>query len=134
MSDTEFLAAFESGILPRYLWTHEAHVRMAYLYLRGLPDADLLLPVVRHRIRCYNEAHGNARGYHETITVGFLALVADRLRSDANPTSTWEDFKDAHSDLITDGLSVLLNYYTRDTLLSAEARAAFVAPDIHPLP
>lgn len=134
MNDAEFLAAFEDGTLPRPLWTHEAHVRMAFLYLRGLPDADLLLPMVRGRIQSYNAAHGNAKGYHETITVGFLALVADRLRSDNALTETWEAFKKRHSDLIDNGLGVLLHHYKRDTILSSEARATFVTPDILPLP
>ena len=34
MTDDEFLAAFEAAAIPRKDWTHEAHVRMAWLYLR----------------------------------------------------------------------------------------------------
>jgi hypothetical protein len=134
MTDAEFLTAFEKATLPRTLWTHEAHVRMAYLYLWECPDATLALPGVRQRICHYNQANGNRTGYHETITVAFLTLVADRLRQNAAQARDWETFRDAHPDLITDGLGVLLRHYTRDRLLSAEARVAFIAPDVCPLP
>jgi hypothetical protein len=34
VTDEEFLRAFEECRIPKAFWTHEAHVRMAWLYLR----------------------------------------------------------------------------------------------------
>jgi hypothetical protein len=133
MTDAEFITAFEKATLPRPFWTHEAHIRMAYLYLRGLPDANLVLPMVRERIRFYNEAHGNKTGYHETITVAFLTLVAQRLRS-GEGTHSWEEFRTAHNDLIGGGMAILRHYYTEEILFSPEARVYFIAPNRIPLP
>ena len=48
MTDDEFLDAFESCKLARQDWTHEAHVRMAWLYLTRVGfDADVF-----DRVRC----------------------------------------------------------------------------------
>ena len=130
--DTTFLQAFESCTLPRSEWTHRAHLRMAYLYLRDCPDVETLLPTVRQRILTYNQANRNRTGYHETITVVFLRLVADRLRR-AVP-ETFSGFERENPDLFAPGGDALLRYYERETLFSPEARAGFVLPDRKALP
>ncbi|HVK06020.1 MAG TPA: hypothetical protein VM490_21300 [Armatimonadaceae bacterium] len=129
-SDADFLAAFEEGTLPRPEWTHAAHLRMAYLYLNGLPNAEMWLPVIRRRIQFYNAAHGNPGGYHETITAAFTRLVADRLRR--APCACFADFRNANPDLF-EGTTVLMRHYRRETLYSPEARAEFVPPDLEAL-
>ena len=47
MTDDEFLLAFQTCAFTRPEWTHEAHVRMAWLYLTRFPFAEVL-----DRIRC----------------------------------------------------------------------------------
>ena len=64
MTDADFLAAFEACTIPRADWTHEAHVRMAWLYLTRLPFADALHRV-RAGIRRYNDSLGGT-GYHDS--------------------------------------------------------------------
>jgi hypothetical protein len=130
--DAEFLTAFEKGVLPRPEWTHRAHLRMAYLYLRPCPDADTILPTIRGRIRAYNAAQGNPDGYHETITAAFARLVAERLRT--TQTATFAEFERLHPDLFAPGGVILLRYYEEATLSSPQARANFVPPDREPLP
>jgi hypothetical protein len=131
-TDADFLAAFASCTLPRPEWTHEAHVRMAYLYLRDRPDADALLPAVREGIHRLNASYGNPTGYHETITAAFLRLVADRLRR--APSPTFDAFRAAHPDLFLPALGGLAPHYTHDLLHSTDARARFLPPDRDPLP
>ncbi len=130
--DTEFLTAFEKGVLPRAEWTHRAHLRMAYLYLRPCPDADTILQTIRGRIRACNAAQGNPDGYHETITAAFARLVAERLRT--TQTANFAEFERIHTDLFAPGGAILLRYYEEATLSSPQARANFVPPDREPLP
>jgi hypothetical protein len=79
MDDAEFLAAFESCELPRDDWTHTAHVRMAWLYLRRGP-LDEMMSVVCQGIRRYNARQRRELAYHETITRAFLVLIDLRMR------------------------------------------------------
>jgi hypothetical protein len=132
MTDDEFLTAFEELRLPRILWTHEAHVRMAWLYLRQRP-LDEVIPIVRRGIQRYNASLGNAEGYHETITVASLVLIDHRLGSQAGKGS-FADFREVNPDLFDRNLSALLVYYSREILFSNQARQAFVEPDLFPLP
>jgi len=131
MSDPDFLVAFENTTLPRPEWTHEAHVRMAYLYLGKTKNFDTTLDEVRTRICAYNAAWGKAAGYHETITVAFLRLIADRMTRDGTKRD-WSAFREANSDLLD--TRILQAHYTEAVLFSPEARAGFVNPARAALP
>jgi hypothetical protein len=130
MTDAEFLHAFETATLPRPEWTHAAHLRMAYLYLRRLPISDAL-PIICTGIRRYNEAQGNFTGYNECVTVAFSRLVASRLAARSAPT--FEDFRRDNSDLFADGVRVLLRYYGYPVWKDPESREKFLEPEREPL-
>lgn len=129
MSDDEFLAAFEACTIPKADWTHEAHVRMAWLYLSRLPFADALQKV-RTGIQRYNRSLGNTTGYHDTITVAFVRVIAHRMQDGEGYTA----FRERHPDVLDRKLPALLRYYTEARLKSAEATERFVDPDREPLP
>jgi hypothetical protein len=130
MNDMEFLQAFERCVLPEKEWTHLAHVRMAWLYLRREPLLQVL-PRVQAGIQRYNGAFNKAQAYHETITHGFLMLIDERLRRNDSGHS-FEQFCAENPDLLDGKLSALLKYYRKDTLFSSTARETFVAPDLAP--
>lgn len=71
-------------------------------------------------------------GYHETITVAWHALIVAHLKSLPHETprllavnSVLHEFQDKYT---------LLRHYSRDRIMSWEARKGFVAPDLAPLP
>lgn len=133
MTDDEFLDAFERCRLPREAWTHSAHVRMAWLYLRREP-LDRAIHAVRERIGRLNLALGGPPdAYHETITVSYLRLIGDRMAREAE-VATFAEFSERNPDLLDRTLSALLVHYRKETLLGPGARAAFVEPDLRPLP
>lgn len=84
-----FIRGFEEGTYPKAQWTHQAHVVMAAHYLTLHPVAEATR-IVRERIPAYNVAQGGANtadsGYHETLTVFWIAVVAAFLA--AQPSST----------------------------------------------
>ena len=132
MTDVEFLDTFHDCTIPKHLWTHEAHVRMAWLKLRVKP-LDEVIPDVRASISRYNRSLGNTEGYHETMTVAYLTMIDARIDR-ASRSETFDSFSRAHPDLLDRGLSAVLAHYTRERLFSAEAIGGFVEPDRVPLP
>ena len=129
MTDDEFLAAFESAAIPRPQWTHEAHVRMAWLYLTRLPFAEALHRV-RTGIQKLNARIGSPDGYHETITVAFVRVIASRMETGEG----YAAFRERNPELFDRTLVALLHHYTKERLYSVEARRAFIDPDVLPLP
>ena len=133
MTDDEFLEAFEECRLPKDRWTHEAHVRMAWLYLRRRP-LDEVAPMVRAAIRRYNASvGGNPDAYHETITLAYLALIDHRVDRESGG-GTFDEFRERHPALLDRSLSALLEHYSRQALHSPRARETFIEPDLTPLP
>jgi hypothetical protein len=129
MSDDEFLAALEGRRLPAAEFDHAAHLRLGYLYLRRASFADAAARACR-TIRLYAASLGSPGRYHETLTIGFMALIAERLRRGGDGGG-WAGFMACNPGLLSK--NALLAYYPRAVLESAEARAAFVLPTARPL-
>jgi len=134
MNDEEHLRRFEDHNLPHAQWTHRAHLKVAYLYLLKLPYPEAL-ERLRTGIQAYNAAHGiqdtPTGGYHETMTQVWLQLVSAALHQ-FGPAESADAFFDAQTQL-SDKRTPLL-YYSRDRLMSAEAKRSFVTPDLTALP
>ncbi len=129
--DDTFITLFEAQQWPQERWDHRAHIRFAYLSLR---DAlfDAAARRVRDGIRAHNRANGTPealdRGYHETVTLAWLRLV--RIAMDAHDPGEFERFCEAHPHLLETG--TLRRHYSRAHILSPEAKAEFVDPDLAP--
>jgi hypothetical protein len=65
------------------------------------------------------------------MTQAWLHLVHTTLRQ-FGPANSADEFLDAQSQLSSK--RTLLLFYSRDLIMSAGAKAAFVAPDLAPLP
>ncbi len=134
LSDDEFLLSFEAQSLPREQWTHRAHVKVAYLYLTRLSFDDALMRV-RSGVQAFNSAKGivdsPTGGYHETMTCAWLHLVHTTLCQSGKATSA-EAFLDEHPQLTQK--RILLLFYSRDRIMSVDAKRTFIEPDLAPLP
>ena len=69
-----FMRAFEGGSLSRSEWTHSRHLVMALWYLRR-HNRDEAIRLIRDGIQRHNESQENLTGYHETITLAWVAVV-----------------------------------------------------------
>lgn len=132
-ADRALVAAFESRRLPVAEWTHRAHVRVAFHYLsaRAFPVA---LALIRDGIRRLNATHGKPDAYHETITRAYATVIRARVDADRVHRDS-ASFLAAWPDLVgEDPLGPLWAHYSRERLLSPEARAGWLPPDLAPLP
>lgn len=131
----ELAARFQRLDLDRVAWTHEAHLCVGLWHVATLgPDAALV--ALRTGIRRLNEHNGVANtstgGYHETITAAYVRLF-DRFLRGRGGDDALPDLSEAAVALLSGELArrdVLLRYWSRERLLSSEARAAWVAPDL----
>jgi hypothetical protein len=86
---------------------------------------------MRSGIQRYNLSQGNPTAYHETITLAWLAILAGEIRkrrvtigADEGEAVSARELATAYADQ-----EILLEYYTRERLMSEEARARWVPPD-----
>lgn len=125
-----------ASTLPREEWTHEAHLAAtAYLLLKHPEiDLDTALPGL---IRRYNESVGGVnddrQGYHDTITRAYLHGVRLFLR-EADRTAPIDDLV---NDLLHAPMGQRnwpLRFWSKERLMSKDARRGWVAPDLAVLP
>lgn len=126
-----FMKAFEEASLDTKLWTHRAHVRMAWNYLRE-EGRDKASPIIKETIRRHFESNPNTKQrYHDTLTTFYIHLVDVAVTQ--NPeVDDFFDFIERYPQLTDRG--AIYEYYSHDCLKSAEARNHYVPPDLKPLP
>ena len=126
-----FIRAFEECTLPRSEWTHTAHLTVAMWYLMERSEIEATTRI-RNGILQYNGSQGIKTtansGYHETITLFWTRLVA-RYLSEADADKSIVEL--ANGVIRAFGnKDIPFEYYSRDRLLSLEARMRWVEPDL----
>lgn len=129
------VSAFERHSLPLPEWTHDAHLSTAmwYIYHDGLENA---LCKIRPGIITYNAAMGvqntSDGGYHETITVLWMRLI-DHFLS-IHPNLPLGESLELFLKGEWAGKNKPLEYYSKDRLMSTQARGRWIEPDLKTLP
>jgi len=139
MSDSALpplVARFERCTLPKEQWTHQAHLTVGLWYASRLPYEDAL-HAVREGILRLNTAHGvpttPTRGYHETITRFYMRVLCGYVAwEEPRPVAGWEERVRALLARYGDR-ELPLRHYSKDRLMSPEARFGWVEPDLRPI-
>ncbi|MEM7415603.1 MAG: hypothetical protein AAF389_08930 [Gemmatimonadota bacterium] len=131
MTLAELRERFEAQTLPPGTFGHREHVQLAFAYV---VDFDVVEALARYRdgLRRFAERAGAPQKYHETITWAYIALIQERVaemkESRAGASPSWDDFANAHPDLLRWPNGTLSAYYPDDVLHSDRARRSFVLP------
>jgi hypothetical protein len=134
MDDETLLERFEKCQIAADDWGHREHIKVAYLYLRDMPlevAVNRMCEGLKGLQTAFKVPDALDRGYHATMTQVWMGLVDFTLRQ-FGPAATADEFYDSHPELWQS--KVLRFFYSTDRLLSAQAKATFVEPDITPLP
>lgn len=126
---------FEKGTLPTTEWTHKAHFVMALWYTVHFPIAEARTRI-KKGIKVYNVATGGRNtedsGYHETITELYIRTIVQYQLSFAGQY----DFRTLLDSLEAQPFlerNFPFHFYSKELLMSREARKKWVEPDICPL-
>ncbi|MDQ6913321.1 MAG: hypothetical protein M3119_04745 [Verrucomicrobiota bacterium] len=119
----EELRAFEAGEIDPAKFSHHEHVRLGFEMLCAHPFGETVTRFARG-LRHLTRKVARPQLYHETITVAFLALIAERRAKTSCPY--WDDFIRQNSDLLDK--DVLLGWYSPEQLQSEPARRTFCLP------
>ncbi|MEX0369911.1 MAG: hypothetical protein AB3N09_04715 [Tateyamaria sp.] len=129
--DLDFRDVFETGGVAPDDFSHRAHLRLAYVYLCEA-GIDTAMPRMRNALHTFLKRNGvPASKYHETLTRSWLMAV-QHFMDRASPAASFNGFLSQDDRLLDTG--IMLTHYSKDTLFSDAARAAFVAPDLQAIP
>ena len=129
------IKAFENRTLTKAEWTHAAHLTVGLYYCFHHPFG-VAKRLMGEGIYWLNVAHGTPNtetsGYHETLTVFWLKVVAAFLEThgrDKGLTALANDLILFYTDS-----KLPLKFYSREILFSAGAREKYVLPDLRRFP
>jgi hypothetical protein len=123
-AEAEDLARFLEGAIAAGDFPHREHVRMAFEMLRRHDFAETVLHFSR-ALRTMAQRAGKPQAFHQTVTIAFLSLIAERL--EGGRWSAFADFARDNPDLLEKGL--LARWYRPERLASEPARRTFLLPE-----
>src|SRR6185503_13408759 len=108
---------------------HHQHLTVALWYVRTLTPEEAVTRMT-NGIRRLAETYGKT-GYHETITLFWLRIVSD-FSAKAGDQSSLTSIANSLNELCNDK-NLIFEYYSKELLESARAKAEWVEPDLKKL-
>ena len=130
LTDESFVEELESCRLPTAQFHHADHIRLAWIFLGRMSEAEATRRI-EQAIRRYADYNGIGQKYHQTITRAWMMLVAAARRVTPHAVC-FNEFAELHPELLA--VKNLHNYYSPERLASPEARSGWTEPDLQPLP
>lgn len=125
-ADHELLRTFEDCSLTQF--RHQDHIHVAWCYLQKYPTNEALTKM-REGLQRFAQAKGKTTLYHETITIAYTMLIAERIARSPG-SDDWETFFEQNPELFKWKPSILDEFYDFDLAYSAEAKANFIWPTL----
>jgi hypothetical protein len=125
--DWQELERFMRGEVDAARFPHREHVRMGFAMLQRYDFAESVLHYSR-ALRAMASRAGKPQAFHQTITIAFLSLIAERLEG-----GQWDDFAGFardNPDLLDKG--TVARWYRPERLASERARRTFLLPEPAP--
>lgn len=127
LSDEDLLEKLSKGTLDRSVFTHQAHLRVSYIYLKRYGVLGAIINV-QEQIKKYISFLGLEDKYHTTLTVAAIHVVHAFMAKSTSDNFT--DFMAEFPELQNNFKGLIEQHYGFDIFKSAEARTTFIAPDL----
>ncbi|MBX2842018.1 MAG: hypothetical protein KTR26_09610 [Flammeovirgaceae bacterium] len=129
LTDAEFEKQFEEGTLSPDLFSHEAHLRLAWIHIKnyGIKKA---IDNVCLQIKTFATAQGAADKFNMTVTTAAVRAVYHFILK--SKSTNFKDFAEENPRLKNCFKQLLDAHYDLDIFKSELARNEYVEPDLLP--
>lgn len=129
LTDDAFEQKFADCTLAPVLFSHEAHLRLAYIHLKKYGVATAEKQLCTH-IERYANKWGATGKYNKTVTVASARVMCHFMQK-----ATSDDFAGLMTEfprLKTNFKDLLKQHYSTNIFASPEAKTKFLEPDLLP--
>lgn len=129
LRDEIFVEGFEKCTMDPSWFTHQAHLRIAYLYLEKY-GAKIAARRLCKRIENFDRTFGSGKKYHCTITMASVGIVDHFVRKSSGDSfiSLINEFPVLKDDF----KKLLFSHYSRHLIDLPESKLNYFLPDIEP--
>lgn len=129
LSDNQFEEALKRAILAPQLFSHEAHLRLAWLHIKKY-GIDKAILNITSQIKNYTLVLGAEDKYNDTVTVAAIKIVYHFMQKASS--DNFKDFMLEFPRLKSNFKEILSQHYGFDIFTVAEAKSSYVQPDLLP--
>lgn len=129
LTDQEFEEKFKDCTLSSVLFTHEAHLRLSYIYIRKY-GLDIAIKDLCEQIDNFDQKFGDGTKFNKTVTIASAQILYHFINK--TKTSNFRELLDEFPVLKNDFLGLLKSHYTLDIFKSKKARQEYLEPDLLP--
>lgn len=129
LTDEQFEQQFQEATLDPQLFTHEAHVRLAWIHVQKYGMEQAVQNVIT-QLQAYVETLGATDKYNETLTVAAVKAVYHfYLRTEQG---SFQDFILKNKRLKENFRELMNAHYSTDIFKSEAAKKHFLEPELLP--
>ncbi len=129
LTDHEFEKQFEDCSLPPSLFSHEAHLRLAWIYINASGETKAC-EAISSQILKFATINGDPGKFNKTVTVAAIKIVNNFLKK--SKSSNFQDFIEEFPKLKFNFKELISCHYGFDIFSSKVGKQKFLEPDLLP--
>jgi hypothetical protein len=122
--DSTFLSDFENCTFPPELFTHQAHLRLAWILLQThdpVKAGERLCALINR----FDRHFGDGTKYHCTVTIAAAHIVNHFIR---DKEESFQELIDSNPRLMTHFKEMVMAHYSEDIFRDKDAAKIYLAP------
>ena len=127
INDEEFENMFQNGLLPSPLFTHEAHLRLAWIHIKKY-GTEKAIKNICQQLSNYVELIGAGDKYNKTLTVAAIKAVSHF--NNKCELNSFTDFIEMFPRLKYNFKELMALHYQKDIYNSERAKREYLEPDL----
>ncbi len=129
LTDSKFLKQFANCTLTPTLFTHEAHLRLAWVNINEY-DVNTACISIPNQILKFATKHGDPDKFNKTITIAAIKTVHHFMQK--SRSTSFQDFINEFPRLKYNFKELLGYHYSIDIFNSEKAQKQYIEPDLLP--
>ena len=127
LTNDEFEEKFSNCDLPAVIFTHEAHLRLAYIYIHKY-GLDTAIDKLSSQIADCDDKYGDGTKYNKTLTIASTKIMFHFIEK--AQSNDFNSLLIEFPKLKLDFLGLIQIHYDFDIFNSEKARKEFLEPDL----
>lgn len=129
LTNQEFEEYFKNCTLNSVIFTHEAHLRLAYIHIKKY-GLDKAIDNLCTQIPNFDQKFGDGKKFNKTVTIASAQIIYHFINT--TNSSNFNDFIEEFPDLKNNFLKLLQSHYTLDIFNDKKAKQEYLEPDLLP--
>lgn len=129
LSDKAFAIQFAEGTLDPKLFSHEAHLRLAWIHIRQ-SGVEKAIEIINKQLFDFVNALGAGDKFNQTVTTAAIRAVYHFILK--SNTSSFQEFILENPRLKNQFKDLLFSHYKTDIFKSEKAKREYLEPELLP--